>query len=190
MVSPVGGAPPKEASTSEEPVRLTAADFEIEVTASRPGVCPAGHQAVAEYGDEDAPERVEIHFARPVCESCPLRPRCPVRWHRRPELAGGRSLGAYVLNADLVRVNIERRRRAEAKVEWRKRYAVRAGIEGTNPGVETTSRAWTPPGAWRPEGSTRCVSQSAGVQHQADDSCPSSGEGAAGSRSVGAPAAG
>ena len=40
--------------------------------------------------------------------------------------------GAYVLSTDLVRVNIERRRRAEANGEWRKRYAVRAGIEGTN----------------------------------------------------------
>ena len=40
--------------------------------------------------------------------------------------------GAYVLSTDLVRVNIERRRRAEANGEWRERYAVRAGIEGTN----------------------------------------------------------
>ena len=38
----------------------------------------------------------------------------------------------YVLKADLVKVNIERRRRAEATEEWRKRYDIRAGIEGTN----------------------------------------------------------
>jgi len=132
LVSPVGGAAPKEAEIGEEPVRPTAADFQIDVTANRSTVCPAGHQAVAAYEDEDAPERVEIHFARQICEPCPLRPRCPVRWRRRPELAGGRSLGAYVLSTDLVRVNIERRRRAEANGEWRKRYAVRAGIEGTN----------------------------------------------------------
>ena len=31
-----------------------------------------------------------------------------------------------------MKVNIERRRRAEATGEWRKWYAVRAGIEGTN----------------------------------------------------------
>ena len=133
LVSPVGGAVPKGAETSEEPVRLTAADFQIDVTAIRPTVCPAGHQAVAEYEDEDATERVEIHFARETCEPCPLRPQCPVRWRRHPELAGDRSLsGAYVLSTDLVKVNIERRRRAEANGEWRKRYAVRAGIEGTN----------------------------------------------------------
>ena len=27
-----------------------------------------GHEAVSEYEDEDAPERVEMHFAREVCE--------------------------------------------------------------------------------------------------------------------------
>ena len=36
------------------------------------------------------------------------------------------------MSADLVKVNIERRRRTEATEEWRKRYALRAGIEGTN----------------------------------------------------------
>jgi hypothetical protein len=133
LVSPVGGGTPKEAEKHEEPVKLTAADFEIDVTARKPAVCPAGHQAVAEYEDEDAVERVEIHFAREVCEPCPLRPRCPVRWRRRPELGGDWSKnGAYVLSTDLVRVNIERRRRAEANGEWRKRYALRAGIEATN----------------------------------------------------------
>ena len=34
--------------------------------------------------------------------------------------------------ADLVKVNIQRRRRAEASGEWRQRHAVRAGTEGTN----------------------------------------------------------
>ena len=49
-------------------------------------MCPAGHGAVAEYEDEDAPERVEIHFAQAVCEPCALRARCPVRWRSRLSL--------------------------------------------------------------------------------------------------------
>ena len=115
LVSPVGGRAPAEADRG------------------RAAVCPAGHEAVSEYGDEDAPERVEMHFAREVCESCTLRPRCPVRWRRRPELGGEWSpSGAYVLSADLARVNIGRRRRAESDGQWRKRYGLRAGIEGTN----------------------------------------------------------
>ena len=63
-------------------------------------MCPAGHEAVSEYEDEDAPERVEMHFAREVCEPCSLRSRCPVRWRRRSELGGEWSpRGAYVLSA-------------------------------------------------------------------------------------------
>ena len=133
MVSPVGGRAPGEANEDDGLVRLTAADFDIDVTARRSAVCPAGHEAVSEYEDEDAPERVEMHFAREVCEPCSLRPRCPVRWRRRPELGGEWSpSGAYVLSADLARVNIGRRRRAESDGQWRRRYGLRAGIEGTN----------------------------------------------------------
>ena len=35
-------------------------------------------------------------------------------------------------SADLARVNIGRRRRAESDGQWRRRYGLRAGIEGTN----------------------------------------------------------
>ena len=123
LVSPVGGRAPGEADEDDGLVRLTAADFDIDVTARRAAVCPAGHEAVSEYEDEDAPERVEMHFAREVCEPCWLRPRCPVRWRRRPELGGEWSpSGAYVLSADLASVNIGRRRRAESDGQWRKRY--------------------------------------------------------------------
>ena len=129
LVSPVGGRAPGEADENDGLVRLTAADFDIDVTARRAAVCPAGHEAVSEYEDEEAPERVEMHFAREVCEPCSLRSRCPVRWRRRPELGGEWSpSGAYVLSADLARVNIGRRRRAESDGQWRRRcLRVRGG---------------------------------------------------------------
>ena len=101
----------------------------------RPGPDDSDQRGVArvQYEDEEAPERVEMHLARAVCESCKLRSRCPVRWRRRPELGGEWSpSGAYVLSADLARVNIGRRRRAESDGQWRRRYGLRAGIEGTN----------------------------------------------------------
>ena len=133
LVSPVGGRSHKEPDGGgDEPVRLTASDFYIDAMATRSAVCPAGHGAVAEYEDEDAPERVEIHFARAVCEPCALRTRCPVGWRSRPELGGEWSRGgAYVLSADLARMNIARRRAAESDGQWRKRYGLRAGIDGT-----------------------------------------------------------
>ena len=128
LVSPVAGPPPRptpgESAEVEREEPLTPRDFQVDVTGEQPAVCPAGQQAIEEYEREDAPERVEIHFARPVCETCTLRPRCPVKLDQRT--------GDYVLKADLVKINIERRRIAEANEEWRKRYAVRAGIEGTN----------------------------------------------------------
>ena len=126
LVSPVAGSAPGNSHEGERdgPPPLTAADFQIDVTGEQATVCPAGHPSIEECELEDAPERVEVHFARTTCEPCPLRSRCPVKLDRRA--------GDYVLKADLVKVNIERRRRAEATEEWRKRYAIRAGIEGTN----------------------------------------------------------
>jgi len=126
LVSPVAGPGTDKTGEAENDASrdLTAADFQIDVTADKPAVCPAGHETVEEYEEQGVPERVELHFAREVCEDCSLRPRCPVKFSHE--------LGVYVLEADLLKVNIERRRRAEASGEFRKRYAVRAGIEGTN----------------------------------------------------------
>ena len=125
-MSPVAGSAPGNSHEREGdgPPPLTAADFQIDVTGEQATVCTAGHPSIEEYELKDAPERVEVHFAGTTCEPCPLRSRCPVKLDRRA--------GAYVLKADMVKVNIERRRRAEATEEWRKRYDIRAGIEGTN----------------------------------------------------------
>jgi hypothetical protein len=126
LVSPIAGPAPRPRDTTEQEVAppFTAADFQIDATGERATVCPAGHQSLAEYDWEQTPQRVEIYFAREACDSCPLRARCPVKLDRRE--------GAYVLKADLVQVNIQGRRRAEATEDWPKRYGVRAGIEGTN----------------------------------------------------------
>jgi len=126
LVSPVAGPGPdktKEAGSGTHS-GLTAADFEIDAAAEKPAVCPAGQEAIEEYEEWELPERVQLRFARATCEACSLRPHCPVGFSRKLEV--------YVLEADLIKVNIERRRRAEASGEFHRRYAVRAGIEGTN----------------------------------------------------------
>jgi hypothetical protein len=126
LVSPVAGPGTAKTEEAEDDTRrdLTAADFQMDVTADKRSVCPAGHEAMEEYEECAALERVELRFARATCEVCSLRPRCPVKFSRK--------LGVYVLETDIIKVNIERRRRAEASGEFRRRYAVRAGIEGTN----------------------------------------------------------
>ena len=126
LVSPVAGPRPDKTreTQNEAPSRLTAADFQIDAAAERLAVCPAGQEAIDAYEECEAPERVELRFARATCEVCQLRPCCPVKLSCELEV--------YVLEADLIKVNIERRRRAEASGEFHRRYAVRAGIEGTN----------------------------------------------------------
>ena len=88
-------------------------------------MCPAGHPSIEEYELKDAPD---LAGRGPLCRdnmrALPLAIPLPSE--------AGPAWGAYVLKADLVKVNIERRRRAEATEEWRKRYDIRAGIEGTN----------------------------------------------------------
>lgn len=123
LVSPVAGPGPREARGKQED-QLSAADFDIDVSAARPTLCPAGHTSRDEFEDEAAPERVHIYFARKTCAACPQLSRCPVK------LEGDQ--GDYVLDTDLVKVNLERRRREQASGEFARRYAVRAGIEGTN----------------------------------------------------------
>ena len=129
LVSPVGGRAPAEADRGDGPVRLTAADFDIDVTARRAAVCPAGHEACPSTRMKTLPSEWRCTFAREVCESCKLRSRCPVRWRRRPELGErvARGAGSLRAEADLARVNIGRRRRAESDGQWRRRYGLRAG---------------------------------------------------------------
>ena len=175
LVSPVAGSAPGNSHEGEGdgPPPLTAADFQIDVTGEQATVCPAGHPSIEEYELKDAPERVEVHFAWTTCEPCPLRSRCPVELHRRA--------GAYVLKADLVKVNIERRRRAEATEEWRKRYDIRAGIEGTNSELKRAHGL----GRLRMRGGRRMrlavYLRDVGVQLQADGPCTPGGDGEHGS---------
>ena len=70
-----------------------------------------------------------------------------------------------------MKVNIEGRRRAEATEEWRKRYAIRAGIEGTNSELKRTHGL----GRLRVRGGRRVrlavYLKGVGVQLQADGPC-------------------
>jgi len=124
LISPVGGSVPEEENLSEEDRPLTAADFSIDPSYQRPTVCPGGHESIEEREDKESSNKVEIHFAQQVCEACPLFSRCPAKLNREEK--------AYVLKANLVKVNIEQRRRIEASEEFSSRYDIRAGIEATN----------------------------------------------------------
>jgi len=124
LISPVGGSVTEEEDLSDENRPLTAADFSIDPSYNHPTVCPGGHQSIEEKEDEESSNKVEIHFDQQTCEDCSLFSRCPAKLNREEN--------AYVLKANLVKVNIEQRRRFEASEEFSSRYDIRAGIEATN----------------------------------------------------------
>jgi len=124
VVSPVGGSSSEGEEERDEEGELTAADFDIDAGYARPTTCPGGQEAVKEVELPDNPNRVEIVFEKEKCEACPLFHRCPARFNKRED--------GYVLKATLIRINLEKRRRAEASGEFNERYAIRAGVEATN----------------------------------------------------------
>jgi hypothetical protein len=121
LISPVAG--PTQEPRAEDG-DLTADDFRIDTSLQSPAICPAGHEAIHQERDPEAPHRVTVTWSASVCDSCPFSRRCPAEASREGT--------AYVLKADLHKANLERRRRAEARGEFRPRYRIRAGIEGTN----------------------------------------------------------
>ena len=124
LISPVGGsAKPSEEKPKSDSL-LTAADFDIDPGYRRPTKCPNGHESVREEQNPDVKKKVEITFAKEVCEGCADFERCPAKLNQEKN--------GYVLKADLVKVNIERRRRVEASGDFTPRYNIRAGIEATN----------------------------------------------------------
>jgi hypothetical protein len=122
LVSPVAGGAMEENREKDE--LLKAADFDIDPAYGRPTICPAGHESVREQSDHDAYQKVKIVFDRAICEECPEFCRCPAKLNREGN--------GYVLKANLFKVNIECRRRAERSGEFAGRYNIRAGIEATN----------------------------------------------------------
>ena len=175
LVSPVAGSAPGNSHEGEGdgPPPLTGADFQIDVTGEQATVCPAGHRSVEEYELEDAPERVEVHFARATCEPCPLRSRCPVKLDRRA--------GAYVLKADLVKVNIEGAAAGRGHRGVAQAVCHKGRDRGDKLRAEARPRAWALAGARGPSGAACRLPQGVGVQLQADGPCTPGGDGKHGS---------
>jgi hypothetical protein len=124
LVAPVGGASDAHAEddAAEATRALTIADFDVDTTGQRTAVCPAGHEAERE--EECSEHRLKITFAKERCEACPDFARCPAKYQQ--------NVDGFVLSVNLIQRNLERRRRAEATGEFKKRYDIRAGIEATN----------------------------------------------------------
>jgi Transposase DDE domain/Transposase domain (DUF772) len=121
IVSPVGGTAPQSSSVEFEQRPFTSTDFIVDAKLGSPARCPAGQEATAQRFVPNS-NVVKLVFDADKCASCPLAARCPAKTKD----------GQSVVKVNLETANIERRRRAEASGEFRKRYDIRAGIEATN----------------------------------------------------------
>lgn len=124
VVSPVAG--PKLEESSEEDGRnarkVTKADFDVDPKGESKTLCPAGQEAVRESRDAES-GHVNAYFDGDICARCEHRDGCPAKAQRD---------GTRVLRTTVQAAVLVRRRRYEATEAFRKRYAIRAGIEATN----------------------------------------------------------
>ena len=117
LVSPVRGPEAQPLAEGQKSV----ADFKLDGDGEGPVVCPAGYEAPEVL--RSATGRVHARYSAEQCGNCPLRCGCPTRQNEDGTRSFRTDRKAYLL---------EKRRRYELTAEFRKRYAPRAGIEGSN----------------------------------------------------------
>jgi hypothetical protein len=122
LVAPVPGPKVDEAPAANGEDEITKADFEIDPKGERKARCPAGCEAVSEKRDPET-GKVRAVFDGERCEACPHRDTCPAKPLRD---------GRRVLRTTVHAAVLAKRRRYERTKEFKKRYAMRAGIEATN----------------------------------------------------------
>jgi transposase len=127
----LGPVPPVQGWQCTVPDGITAEAFEIDGQ-KKVATCPQGKQSISYYerlSSKGQPVQ-QFRFATKDCQACPLRERC-CRGQRGRIL----SLTPQEQNEAL------RQRRAEQQtVEWKRRYALRAGVEASvSQAVRTTS---------------------------------------------------
>jgi transposase len=93
---------------------------------ARKVTCPRGATSIS-WSDQRKPSGTpvaRVHFALADCDACPLRPQCTRASHGR----WGRSL--TLLSREQHEV-LARQRAEQQTAEWKARYDIRAGVEGT-----------------------------------------------------------
>ena len=113
LVSPVHGT--TEAVATDKAVSL--ANFKVDAKGEQPVLCPAGH--APESTERTTNGSITATYSKLHCAKCPLRRDCAT--HRNPN-------GTRTLKTTLKEHVLARRRAYEHTEEFRKRYAVRAGI--------------------------------------------------------------
>ncbi|QDO14022.1 hypothetical protein FNV68_00895 [Streptomyces sp. S1D4-23] len=90
---------------------------------------------------------VRVHFALADCDPCPLRARCT----KAANSKWGRSLTLLPREQQQI---LEERRAEQQTDQWKARYDVRAGVEGTRPSAALTCDAPPTKASTRPTSPT------------------------------------
>ena len=121
LQTPVSGP---ERKAVPDPAPLPVGAFDIDINQGRPIRCPEGHEAVEETRQENGGKvQIEAVFDGARCAQCPHRETCPTR---------ERADGQRVLKTTLQDAVLDKWHHDAKTPEFKKRYKVRAGIEGTN----------------------------------------------------------
>ena len=113
------------------------ADFQLDWQ-QREAICPQGHSSLKwsrRYDERNQPVEL-IRFPLKVCQQCPVREQCTKGTQQ------GRTLNIHVQQ---VHEALEERRAEQFTPAFQKRYAIRAGIEGTiSQGIRALGMRKTP----------------------------------------------
>lgn len=124
LLGPVGADTTQAPRDGQEPL-LAQAAFRVDWDA-RQVTCPQGAVSIS-WSDQRKPSGIpvaRVHFALADCDPCPLRSRCTKAAHGR----WGRSL--TLLSREQHEL-LARQRAEQQTPEWKARYNIRAGVEGT-----------------------------------------------------------
>ena len=125
LVSPVPGG------KKYDPEEITAARFTVDPETHTVTSCPAGHAPLSSSYNESS-DRIAVRMSPEVCAACSLLAGCPVRKQEgsKPTHPTGKVYFTMSEHRSCCR------RAAEQAPEFRERYRVRSGIEGTNSGLK------------------------------------------------------
>ena len=120
MVGPVPGRAPESDAEA-----LTIDDFAIDERTGIVESCPAGHEPLSCTRDEQT-GKTKVEMPARACVGCPFRQQCPIE---------NSDDGRYTLDYSDRQQRLAARRREQETDVFKKRYAMRSGVESTNSGT-------------------------------------------------------
>jgi hypothetical protein len=121
LIGPVPGRAPESDAEA-----LTIDDFALDERTGMVESCPAGHEPLSCTRDEQA-GKTKVEMPARACVGCRFRQQCPIE---------NTEDGRYTLDYSDRQQRLAARRREQETDVFKKRYAMRSGVESTNSGLK------------------------------------------------------